>query len=70
MPENIRLAARLTPDFLTVLVDAARTCGHAAGDYWETMAFVHWCHDQVGAPYPDLTPYTVPVPPHVEDRAL
>lgn len=65
MPEN--LTDRLTPEFLATLVDAARTCGHDAGDYWETMAFVQWCHDQVGAPHPDLTPYTRSVPPTQED---
>jgi hypothetical protein len=55
-----RLIPRLTPDFLATLVEAAKTCGWQEGDYWETMAFVRWCHDQVGRVPPDLTPYPPP----------
>lgn len=52
-----RLRPRLTNSFLSVLTDAARTCGHAV-DYVELERFVEWCYDVAEQKRPEnLEPY-------------
>lgn len=50
----------LTDEFLSTLVEVARTIGHGAGDYAETVAFVQEVFYLAGREIPiteDLTPY-------------
>ena len=59
------LKPRLTEEFLATLVECARVDGYG-GDYMELHAFVGWCHDAAGAPYPDYQPYYFGMP--LEDQ--
>jgi hypothetical protein len=50
----------LTDEFLSTLLEVARTIGHGAGDYHETIAFVQEVFFLAGKDVPDskdLAPY-------------
>jgi len=61
--EGIRLDAalkpKLTDEFLSILVEAARTCGYSV-DHVETVSFVEWCYQIAEKPVPDCKPYQIP----------
>ncbi len=50
------LKPHLTDEFLSILAEAARTCGWSV-DHHETVDFVVWCFSVAGKEPPDLTAY-------------
>lgn len=51
-----KLKPLLTSEFLEILVEAVKTCGHSV-DHIESAQFVKWCFRVAGKDTPDLTPY-------------
>lgn len=52
-----QLKAKLTPDALALITEAARVCGWTV-DYFELARFVEWCYEVAEQPIPpDLEPY-------------